>query len=456
MTTLHRLADGRFLLVGKGAPESMPATAGAPGGAALARAAALADEGYRVLAVAWSVLEERPVDLLAAEPAMRLLGLAAIADPPRLAAAGAVAACRAAGITPVLITGDHVATARRVAERLGLIDPGDRVAAGDQLTDASLLDPTGVRVFARTSPEQKLDVVQAWRDDGQVVAMIGDGVNDAPALRRADIGVAMGGRGTEVARQAADLVLADDDLATVVAAIEEGRRVYSNVRRFLLYALAGGTAEIMVMLLGPLFGLALPLVPAQILWINVMTHGLPGVALGAEPPDPSSMRRPPRPPAETVLGAHLWQRVLQLGLVITATSLGVALWAHAHDAPWQSMLFLALASTQLGVALGVRSRPRTWQNPFLLWATASAFCLQVLAVYVPALQHLLGTTALSGQQLAAVTAVSTVGFVAVRVQIAGYARGARPARPTGHDAPSGPPPPGPGGRRPTPLATVPR
>jgi len=425
MSTLHRLVDGRYLLVGKGAPESMPATAGSPGGAAAARAADLAGEGYRVLAVAWSVLEERPPDLVAAETGLRLLGLVAIADPPRLAAAGAVAACRAAGITPVLITGDHVATARRVAERLGLIDPGDRVAAGDQLDDASPLDPTGVRVFARTSPEQKLDVVQAWRDAGQVVAMIGDGVNDGPALRRADIGVAMGGRGTEVARQAADLVLADDDLATVVAAVEEGRRVYANVRRFLLYALAGGTAEILVMLLGPLFGLALPLVPAQILWINVITHGLPGVALGAEPADPASMTRPPRPPAETVLGAHLWQRILQLGVVITATSLGVALWAHAVGGPWQSMLFLALASTQLGVALGVRSRPRTWENPFLLLATASAFCLQVLALHVPALQQLLRTSALTLPQLAAVSAVSTVGFVAVRLQTVAYARAAR-------------------------------
>ena len=191
-------------------------------------------------------------------------------------------------------------------------------------------------MFARATPEQKLDIIQARRDRGDVVAMTGDGVNDGPALHRADIGVAMGERGTEVARQAADLVLADDDLATVVAAAEEGRRVYANIRRFLLYGLSGGTAEILVMLAGPFVGLALPLLPAQILWINLLTHGLPGVALGSEPVDPAVMRRPPRPPAESVLGAGLWQRILRVGIVITAVTLGVALWAHATGRPWQT------------------------------------------------------------------------------------------------------------------------
>ena len=169
------------------------------------------------------------------------------------------------------------------------------------------------RVFARATPEQKLAIIAARQAAGDVVAMTGDGVNDGPALRRADIGVAMGRRGTEVARQAADLVLADDDLGTVVVAAEEGRRVYANIRRFLLYGLAGGSAEIVVMLAGPLVGLPLPLLPAQILWVNLLTHGLPGVALGSEPADPAAMRRPPRPPAESVLGAGLWQRIVRVG-----------------------------------------------------------------------------------------------------------------------------------------------
>ena len=202
-------------------------------------------------------------------------------DPAKPAAISTIRECLGAGITPVLITGDHPATARAVAVRVGILAPDradddDAVVTGPQIAAGQVADLTAARVFARTSPEQKLDIVQAWKDRGAVVAMTGDGVNDGPALRRADIGVAMGHRGTEVARQAADLVLADDDLATVVTAVEEGRRVYANIRLFLVFGLSGGAAEILVMLLGPFTGLVVPLVAAQILWINLLTHGLTG------------------------------------------------------------------------------------------------------------------------------------------------------------------------------------
>jgi Ca2+-transporting ATPase len=234
-------------------------------------------------------------------------------------------------------------------------------------------------------------------------------------LHRADIGVAMGKRGTEVARQAADLVLADDELATVVAAAEEGRRVYANIRRFLLYALSGGSAEIAVMLVGPFVGLPLPLLPAQILWINLLTHGLPGLAMGSEPADPAAMQRPPRPPTETVLGAGLWQRVLRVGAVIATATIGVGIWAHATDRPWQTLTFVTLGLTQLAVALGSRARPGSRANPMLFAAVAAALVLQLAAIYTPPLRELLGTQSIEVTDLLIVAVVSTLGYAAIRL-----------------------------------------
>jgi Ca2+-transporting ATPase len=418
MTTVHRTPDGDFLTVCKGAPEAvlLPTVLDGPAdllAAARAQADAYADVGYRVLAVATATTARAPQELARVEQRLCLAGLIALADPPRPAAAATVGACRAAGIIPVLITGDHVATARSIAVRVGIMDATAATATGAQLAQA-IPDPRVVNVFARTDPTQKLQLVDAWQRAGHVVAMTGDGVNDGPALRRADIGVAMGKRGTEIARQAADIVLTDDDLSTVVAAVEEGRRVYANVRRFLLYGLAGGAAEILVMLLGPAVGLALPLLPAQILWVNLLTHGLPGVAMGAEPGEAGLMNRPPRPPAESVIGAGLWPRVLTLGAVVAAASLGVGLWGHAAGRPWQSMVFLALGMAQFGVAIGVRARPGTWANPFLLAAVAVAFVLQLAGIYLPLLRDLLETKALHPAEATAICGVAVASYLAAR------------------------------------------
>ena len=429
MTTVHRHAGGGMRVICKGAPETMLA---APlladtgtADAARARAEEFARGGFRVLAVASADRPDAPAtgpDARAGdgewEQGLRLLGLVAIADPPRQSAAATIASCQAAGITPVLITGDHPATARAIATELGIIGPGDQVADCRKIT-ADTAGPDSLlaqaRVFARANPEQKLDIIAARQAAGDVVAMTGDGVNDGPALRRADIGVAMGSRGTEVARQAADLVLADDNLATVVTAAEEGRRVYDNIRRFLLYGLSGGSAEIAVMLAGPALGLALPLLPAQILWVNLLTHGLPGVALGGEPASSGSMHRPPRPPAEGVLGAGLWQRILRVGFVVAAVTLAVAVWGQATGRPWQSMAFFALGTTQLAVALGSRARPGTLANPLLPLAVAAALALQLAGLYLPFLQELLHTQPLTLTDLAAVFALSTLGYAAVRL-----------------------------------------
>ncbi|MDG9676913.1 cation-transporting P-type ATPase [Micromonospora sp. DH14] len=416
MVTVHRSCDQRYLVVCKGAPESV---LGAPLLDATdeeiaeltSTAHRLATEGLRVLAVAAALTEALPD---AASPTgLRPVGLVAVGDPLREGAPRVADSFDTAGVRLLLITGDHPATATAIGGRLGLWRAGDPLANGD---DDEAAHPD-TRIFARTQPEQKLDIIAGLQARGEVVAMTGDGVNDAPALRRADIGVAMGG-GTEVARQAADLVLVDDDLSTVANAIGEGRRIYDNIRRFLRYALSGGVAEILVMLIGPLFGLPVPLLPAQILWINLLTHGVPGVALGAEPAEPGTLRRAPRSPQESVLGAGLGRDVLLTGALIAAVVLGAGVFAAHRELPWQSVVFVVLGLAQLGVALAVRA---PWPagtrsgNPGLLVAVAVSALLQVGGVLLAPLRDLLGTEALTPSVLLACAAVSVLPGLVLRL-----------------------------------------
>jgi Ca2+-transporting ATPase len=408
MVTVHNGVTGEPFTVCKGAPEVVSQVLDEPAPALSDAAEKLADAGLRVLALATG-----PGD---APYRLRPLGLVGIGDPVRAEATTVAADCERAGIRLVLITGDHPATAQTIAGHLGIWRDGDPVVRGDTGTidDA---DSGHVAVFARIRPEQKLGIVTAFQRRGQVVAMTGDGVNDAPALRQADIGVAMGAGGTEVARQAADLVLADDNLATVVTAVHEGRRVYDNIRRFLRYALSGGVAELLVMLAGPLVGLPVPLLPAQILWINLLTHGLPGVALGAEPASPNAMRRPPRSPKESVLGAGLGRAVLAVGTVIALVALGGGVLVHRYGGPAQTMVFLILGLAQLGVALAVRA-PRERGAPGNTWlglAVATSALLLLGAVLVVPLRELLGTAALTPPELLAAVAVATLPGVGLAV-----------------------------------------
>ncbi|BCB89655.1 cation-translocating P-type ATPase [Phytohabitans suffuscus] len=415
MTTVHRRPDGGYLVVCKGAPESVltaPLVDSPPSGM-LAEAHRMAASGLRVLAVATARYDAAPDPWAVRD--LRPAGLVAVGDPLRAQAPHIAAAFDDAGIHLVLITGDHPATAAAIGEQLGIWHDGDGLVQGDE----GAVTANGVgdqRVFARIQPEQKLDIVAALQERGHVVAMTGDGVNDAPALRRADIGVAMGG-GTEVARQAADLVLVDDNLATVGTAVAEGRRIYDNIRRFLRYALAGGAAEILVMLAGPFLGLPVPLLPAQILWVNLLTHGVPGVALGAEPAEPGTMHRPPRSPQESVLGAGLLRGVLLTGALLAAVVLGAAVTADALGRPWQSVAFVVLGLGQLGIALAVRATPRPGRgrNHALTVAVAVSALLQLAAVLVPPLRDLLGTEYLSAAELATCAAVATLPGLAVRL-----------------------------------------
>jgi len=413
MRTVDRQQDGSTLEVVKGAPEVVleGVETGAEAEDARVRAHRWATEGYRVLAVAESTGGPR-----------RLAGLVGIADPPRDSAAEVVASCREAGIRLVMITGDHAATARAIAARVGILTrqggqvaDGAEVARGEHVHRVEKID-----VYARTQPQQKVDIVEAWRGRGDVVAMTGDGVNDAPALRRADIGVAMGSRGTEVARQAADLVLADDDLRTVVTAVGEGRRIYANIRTFLRYALAGGLAEVMVILVAPFLGMPIPLVPAQILWINMLTHGVPGVAFGGEPLDPALMARPSPSPERSVLGGGLVRLIAVSGVLIAGVSLLAGVLATRAGADLRTWVFVTLGLAQLGLALALRA-PReglALHHRGLELSVLAAASLQLLAVSWSPLRGLLDTVPVSVGEvvlLAGLAAVPGAAVVAARV-----------------------------------------
>ncbi len=429
MATLHATDDAVWVAV-KGALEALGPLIDSADADLVARAERVAERyaaaGYRVLALAERTVPDVPGRLDDAEQGLRLLGIVGMADPPRAASAPSIAACRTAGVTPVMITGDHPLTATAIARRIGVLREGGRTLTGVELEalddaafDAVVAD---VAVYARTNPEQKLRIVDAWRRRAAVVAMTGDGVNDAPALKLADIGVAMGITGTEVSKEAADMVLADDDFATIVAAVEEGRRIYDNIRRFVRYLLTTNSAEIWVMALAPFLGLPFPLVAVQILWINLATDGFPALALGVEPAERDTMRRPPRLPSESIFARGLWQHAIWVGLFMAGVTLAVQAYAIGQGWPWQSMVFTTLALLQLGHAMAIRSERESLfrlglrSNVPLVLAVSATLVVQLALVFVPALQPIFETAALTPAQLALVLAASTLAFVAVEIE----------------------------------------
>jgi Ca2+-transporting ATPase len=372
----------------------------------------LAAKGMRVLGVAVRRLDHAPTgpELPGLEADLTLVGLFGMLDPARPEVADAVERCRAAGIRPIMITGDHPLTARHIARQVGITDSEEFLTGQDldALSDADLRDRTdSVAVFARVSPEHKIRLVTSLQEQGLVVAMTGDGVNDAPALRKADIGVAMGVTGTDVARDAAEMVLLDDNFATIVAAVEEGRKIYDNIRKFIKYLLSCNASEIAVMLLGPLFGMPLPLLPLQILWMNLVTDGLPALALSVEPAESNIMKRPPYSSNESIFGRGLVTFVAVMGVVMSLISLGVGLWAfRSGDPVWQTLLFTTLIFSQVILALEVRSERNSlfsiglFTNPLMVCAFLSTVGLQLAVVYLPFLQRVFATAPLGARDLA--------------------------------------------------------
>ncbi|MBC2731894.1 cation-translocating P-type ATPase [Thiobacillus sp.] len=445
MSTLHREGDAVLMLV-KGAPERVLALCGDQldrnGTTAFDRAALhgeaerLAAQGLRVLAFALKRLPRVPEALDAAtlETDLTFIGLAGLIDPPRPEAADAVAACQAAGIIPVMITGDHPATARAVAHRLGIVGDGGKVLTGSELARLSLAEfereVESVRVYARINPEQKIKIVQALQDKGEFVAMTGDGVNDAPALKQADIGVAMGKGGTDVAREAAHMTLLDDNFATIVHAVREGRRIFDNIRKFVKYTMTSNSGEIWTIFLAPFLGLPIPLLPIHILWINLVTDGLPGLALAGERAERNVMQRPPRPPKESIFAHGMWQHILWVGLLMGGVTLLTQAWAiHVGTTHWQSMVFTVLTLSQLGHVLAIRSERESLftqgvlSNAALTGALLLTVVLQMAVLYVPWLNPIFKTEPLSLGELAACLALSSVVFVGVEIEKALVRRG---------------------------------
>jgi Ca2+-transporting ATPase len=317
-----------------------------------------------------------------------------------------------------MITGDHPLTARYIAGELG-ISQGDRFLTGqelDRLSLEQLAETAGdVSVFARVAPEHKLNLVEVYQKQNHIVAMTGDGVNDAPALKKADIGVAMGLTGTDVAKEAADMVLLDDNFATIVAAVEEGRTIFDNIRKFIAYLLSCNSSELGVMLLGPLLGMPLPLLPLQILWMNLVTDGLPALALSFEPAERNIMRRPPRSTTGGIFSGDMIRMIIGMGLVMTLVSLGVGYYYwRAGQSSWQTMTFTTLVMSQVFFALAVRSERDSLftiglrSNPAMLGALLSTFLLQLAVIYIPFLQPIFETTSLPIRDLAFSLCLSTI------------------------------------------------
>jgi Ca2+-transporting ATPase len=439
MTTLHKGPNGELAII-KGAPESVLPLCrdqmGEAGSVALCQdrfleiAAEAAGEGYRVLAFAQKRLALAPAMPVAAEVecGLTFLGLVALTDPARPGVSEALVSCRTAGITVSMMTGDHPATAVATARRLGIIDGKESGAVtGAELREYSVSRKVKVireaRVFARVSPEQKYDIVDEMQRDGQFVAMTGDGVNDAPALKQADIGLAMGLKGTDVAREAADAVLLDDNFATIVAAVREGRRIYDNIRKFVKYTMGSNSGEIWTIFLAPFLGLPLPLLPIQILWINLVTDGLPGLALSAEPEEDAIMERPPRPPDESIFAQGMWQHMIWVGLLIGGLSLGAQAWAYNGGSEnWQTVVFTVLTLSQLVHALAIRSERqsvftiRWFRNPALMGAVLLTLGLQMAVVYLEPLQGIFNTSPLTAKELIVCLGLPSIVMMAVEIE----------------------------------------
>jgi Ca2+-transporting ATPase len=429
MSTIHTFGN-QVILLCKGAPESIAAVLeDATQAKELTKSAShWAGQGERVLAFAGKVLDRMPSEEEKAtlEQHLTYYGLVSMIDPPREGVKKAIQDCYQAGITPVMITGDHPATAKAIAKSVGIWKTGSLSLTGTALAQLSDEDfakqVEQVSVYARVAPEQKLRIVQALQQKGHFTAMTGDGVNDAPSLKAATIGIAMGIAGTDVSKEAAHLILLDDNFSTIVKAIQEGRRIYDNIVRFIKYILTCNGAEILVIGLAPFLGLPIPLLPIHILWINLVTDGLPALALANEGAEPDSMQRLPRSPKQSLFANGVGYHIIWVGIWMAAVTLFTQYLAIQQGWHWQTMVFSVLSFSQLGHVLAIRS-DRTFlfkqgilSNKPLILAVGGTCLLQLAVIYLPFFNDLFKTEALSLGELAACLGISALVFHAVELE----------------------------------------
>lgn len=429
MTTVHAWHSG-FIAFSKGAAESLIIRmAPQDHGHWQDRVAGLTAEGKRVLIFAYRYFDTYPdiTDQEGIEQQLYFVGLAGMTDPPREEVKAAIEECKAAGIRPVMITGDHQATAVAIAKKIGIWQETSLTMTGPELKNISEEQLAAVveeiSVYARVSPEQKLNIIGALKAKNHFLAMTGDGVNDAPALKSANIGIAMGINGTDVSKEASDMVLLDDNFATIVKAVKEGRRIFDNIRKFIKYIMTCNGAEIMTIVFAPLAGLPLPLLPIHILWINLVTDGLPGLALASERAEPDIMQRPPRKADESLFSEGIGFHIVWVGLLMAGITLATQAWTIGHNKEhWQTMVFTVLAFSQLGHVLAIRSertflyRQGIFTNKLLIFAVLITVVLQLVVIYLPYANKVMKTQPLSLAELLLSILFASIVFHAVELE----------------------------------------
>lgn len=448
MTTIHQNPDGR-VAYSKGAPEIVLDTCShilndgqvtsltkQEKTRILDNARIMAENALRVLGMAYNPLQETVTDKNEYEKSMVFAGLVGMIDPPRPEVKEAIKLCEKAGIKSVMITGDHKITASAIAKELGILKDGIALTGAelDKMSDAEyekMVD--NIDVYARVSPSHKLKVIEAFTKKGHVVAMTGDGVNDAPALKKADIGIAMGISGTDVSKEAAAMVLTDDNFASIVAAIEEGRGIFQNIKKYLMFLLSANVGEVLIMFIASLMAMPLPLVAIHLLWVNLTTDGLPALALSVDPKDPDIMDHPPRDPKSSIFTKNVLVTIAVIGVIMAVTMISMFLWKLSTETgSWrnasdllveeaQTMVLCTMVLFELFVALACRSEIHSYfkigvfSNKWLIYANLSSLALLMAILYIPALQNPFHVLPIGLNDWVVILPVSLTGFVAVEL-----------------------------------------